>query len=212
MHATLTVSRHFMNHALIFIDLIEDYFDRGIWPDSDLPDRRSELMAAANELSRICRARGVPVVWIRQEFSADFSDAFLHARRAGTRYAIAGTPGAALAAGLEARPDEAVLTKKRFSAFFGTGLNELLVDLQATTVILAGITTAWCVRSTAVDAYQCDFEVILATDCMAAFDEASHRASLTAMDGYIATCMTNAEVADRLDLLHRIQGAAAREG
>jgi nicotinamidase-related amidase len=201
-----------MGCALIIIDLIEDYFDATIWPASALPARRRELVTAGNDLVQICREQNVPVIWVRQEFSADFSDAFPHARRAGTRYAIAGTPGAALAAGLEVRPDEAVLTKKRFSAFFGTGLNELLVDLQATTVILAGITTAWCVRSTAVDAYQRDFEVILATDCMAAFDEASHRASLAAMDGYIATCMTNAEVADRLDLLQRMPGAAAREG
>jgi len=71
--------------------------------------------------------------------------------------------------------------------------------MGVSTVILAGITTPWCVRSTAVDAYQREFDVILASDCMAAFDEASHVESLTAMDGYIATSLRNAEIEQRLD-------------
>lgn len=188
-----------MDCALIVIDLIEDYFDASIWPESALPAKRGELVRAGNDLVRICRERGVPVIWIRQEFRPDFSDAFPHARRAGMRYAIAGTRGAALASGLDVRPDEAELVKTRFSAFYGTTLDDLLVEMGVSTVILAGITTAWCIRSTAVDAYQRDFDVILASDCMAAFDEASHVESLTAMDGYIATSLRNAEIGQRLD-------------
>lgn len=190
-----------MGCALIIIDLIEDYFDASIWPASALPARRRELVTAGNDLVRICREQNVPVIWVRQEFSADMSDAFQHARRAGMRYAIAGTRGAALASGLDVKPGEAELTKTRFSAFYGTTLDDLLVEMGVSTVILAGITTAWCVRSTAVDAYQRDFEVILAKDCMAAFDEASHVESLAAMDGYIATSLRNAEIEQRLDSL-----------
>jgi nicotinamidase-related amidase len=167
-----------MNHVLIVIDLIEDYFDASIWPTSVIPSKRSDLTQRANELAGLCRSRSVPVVWVRQEFRPDFSDAFAHARHTGTRYAIQGTPGAALLKELDVGPSDHILTKTRFSAFHGTKLEAWLAEYEVSTVILAGITTAWCVRSTAVDAYQRDYRVILAADCMAAFDEAAHRESL----------------------------------
>lgn len=199
-----------MTHALIIIDLIEDYFDASIWPESAIPGKREAIVGATNEAVEICRSRGVPIVWIRQEFKSDFSDAFPHAKKGGRRYALRGTPGAALMRELDVRPTDANVAKTRFSAFYGTDLEEDLRGQRISTVILAGITTAWCVRSTAVDAYQMGFDVILASDCMAAFDDAAHRESLAAMNGYIATCLTNIELDGYLDALKPISGARGK--
>ena len=183
-----------MNAALIVIDLIEDYFDTSIWPSSVIPFRRSILARSTNELVYGCRSAGARVIWVRQEFDEDMSDAFLHARSGGMRYAIRGTPGSRLLGEFELSEDDETLTKRRFSAFFETRLHARLSELDVSTVILAGITTAWCVRSTAVDAYQRDYEVIIASECTAAFTEAAHRESLEAMDGYIADALSNAEI------------------
>lgn len=184
-----------MKEVLLVIDLIEDYFDRAIWPESAIPDARSRLVEATNSLVAHCRRAEVPVVWVRQEFSEDMSDAFLHARRSGMRYAISGTPGSMLLAELSVQSDDEVISKRRFSAFHGTALDRILRTAGASRLIIAGITTAWCVRSTAVDAYQMDFDVVVAGDCTAAFSHGAHEAALAEMDGYIARIMSNDEIA-----------------
>ncbi|HUF11178.1 MAG TPA: isochorismatase family cysteine hydrolase [Rhodothermales bacterium] len=187
-----------MNAALVVIDMIEDYFDSSIWPTSVIPSMRSRLVTSMNELVRGCHSAGIPVIWVRQEFDEGMSDAFPHARAGGMRYAVKGTLGSRLLAELEPHAHDRMLTKRRFSAFYETSLDVTLLQSGASTLILAGITTAWCVRSTAVDAYQRDYDVILAADCMAAFDEGAHRESVEAMDGYIGEALTNAAILHRL--------------
>mgnify|MGYP006202574933 CR=1 FL=1 len=65
-----------------------------------------------------------------QEFKPDLSDAFLEMRRHGIQVTIAGTDGCEILPELERRPDERVIVKKRYSAFFGTALDELLRTLR----------------------------------------------------------------------------------
>ncbi len=187
-----------MKEVLLVIDLIEDYFDQEIWPESEIPGKRLRLVSATNSLVATCRASKVPVIWVRQEFLEDMSDAFPHARRSGMRYAIRGTVGSRLLSELDVDPNDRIITKRRFSAFHGTDLETMLETIGAGRILVAGITTAWCVRSTAVDAYQLDYEVVVARDCTAAFTEAAHRAALAEMDGYIAQTMTNDEIAETL--------------
>jgi len=172
--------------ALIVVDMLEDFFDSAIWPESDLPGRKQELVANINHLLETFRNAGVPVFWIKQEFKADLSDAFPHMRRARKSYTISGTAGARLVDGLDVRDSDLFVLKKRFSAFFNTDLKAKLEALGTDTLVLAGITTSWCIRSTATDAYQHDFKVLLCSDCMAGFREDDHIRDLEAMNGYIA--------------------------
>ena len=48
------------------------------------------------------------------------------------------------------------LSKKRYSAFFKTGLDQTLDLLKPVVLVLAGVNTHACVRMTAIDAYQRD--------------------------------------------------------
>ena len=48
-----------MNHALLVIDLLNDYLDR--WPEAD----RRRLIAKTNSLVSEFRAHGRPVIWVR---------------------------------------------------------------------------------------------------------------------------------------------------
>ena len=116
-----------MDYAALIIDMQADFFahDR-------LSRRRTALAERINGLVAICREAGVPVIWVRQEWANDLSDAMLDAKRKGTRLVIAGTPGAALLAELENRPTDPVILKKRYSAFFGTNLEQLLDSLGTT--------------------------------------------------------------------------------
>lgn len=91
-----------------------------------------------------------------------------------------------------------VVIKKRYSAFFGTNLDQLLNDLHPDARTLAGVNTHACIRTTAIDAYQRDFPVILAADCIDSYDRVHHEISLRYMKDKIAAVLTNDEIAARL--------------
>jgi isochorismate hydrolase len=84
--------------------------------------------------------------------------------------------------------------KKRYSAFFGTELDQMLSRLRPDVLILAGINTHACVRMTAIDAYQRDWEIIMAADCVDSYDPEHHDISMKYMKDKIATVMTNQEI------------------
>ncbi len=77
-----------------------------------------------------------------------------------------GTWGAELY--LAPEPADLVVTKSRYSAFLRTDLEERLRGLGVTTVLVTGVVMSQCVESTARDAYQSDFDVVLVEDCAAA--------------------------------------------
>jgi nicotinamidase-related amidase len=140
----------------------------------------------------------VPVLWVRQEFEADLSDALLEVRQKGIRSTIRGTPGCEIVPELKPADGERVLVKMRYSAFFGTDLDQVLAELQPDALILAGVNTHACIRTTAIDAYQRDWPVILALDCIGSYDKEHHDVSVRYMRDKIARVMTNTQIADAL--------------
>jgi nicotinamidase-related amidase len=177
-----------MKWAAIVIDLVEDYFDEELWPGSAIPDQRAALVSSTNRLTTALRNAGIPIIWFRQEFEPDLSDAFPHMVSSGKRYAIRNTRGSSLLYELEVCTTDRILTKNRYSAFFQTELDDVLSELEVDGLVLAGITTAWCVRSTAVDAYQRGFSLVIARDATAGFSIDEHEESLRALGSVIADC------------------------
>lgn len=175
--------------ALLVIDLVNDYF-----LDGPLRNQRADIVDSVNQLTGYFRSMDYPVVWIRQEFLADLSDAFLEMKRDGLRVTIAGTKGAMLLDELDKFPGDYELIKKRYSAFFQTELDSLLSRIQGNPIVLAGINTHACIRMTAIDAYQRDLHVIVAIDCVGSYDEEHHRITLKYLDGKIARVLSNPEI------------------
>lgn len=175
--------------ALLVIDLLNDFLDS--WPAV----ARDRLLRSTNELIALMRNSNHPVIWVRQEFEPDLHDAFSEMRAKGIRKTIRGTRGAQIASELNLEPTDAVVIKKRYSAFFGTNLDQLLTELRPDALILAGINTHACIRMTAIDAYQRDIPVILAADCIDSYDREHHEISLRYMKDKIAAVMSNGELA-----------------
>ena len=159
--------------VLLVIDMLEDFFS-----DGPLLRERSGLVAAINRLVSGARSQGIPVIWVRQEFADDLSDAFPVMRKRGIRKTMAGTPGARILHELDRRPTDGEIVKKRYSAFFGTDLSETLREMDVTHLILAGVNTHACVRMTAIDAYQRDLEVVIPVECVASHDAEHHAVTL----------------------------------
>ena len=181
-------------YLLLVIDLLNDYFRE----QAPLAAQRDQLVASVNRLAAAFRHARQPIVWVRQEFAPDLSDAFLRARREKHYVTIAGTDGCELLPELERNASDRVLVKKRYSAFFGTDLDEMLAALRPVIVVLAGINTHACVRTTAIDAYQRDYEVLVASDCVASYDAEHHEVTKRYLDAGIARFVPSAEIAKML--------------
>ena len=158
------------------------------------PDRKARLVHSINELAGVMRSFSHPLVWVRQEFEPDLRDAFAEMKTKGIRTTIKGTPGCQILPELAFAPFDSVIVKKRYSAFYGTGLDEALLRLGPDAIILAGINTHACIRTTAIDAYQRDWPVVLAADCIDSYDREHHEISLRYMKDKIAAVMTNQEI------------------
>ncbi|MEA2558978.1 MAG: maleamate amidohydrolase [Acidobacteriota bacterium] len=183
--------------ALLVIDMLNDFFRL----HATLAACRNELVKSTNELTSAFRAHAQPVFWVRQEFAPDLSDAFMGMRNRGIRITIAGTDGCEILPELDRLPSETIIVKKRYSAFFGTDLDQLLAVRQPLTLVVAGINTHACIRTTAIDAYQRDLTVRIAGDCVYSYDPEHHEITRRYLDDYIAPFMTNQEIIELLRCL-----------
>ena len=108
------------------------------------------------------RQQSAPVVWVQH------TDDEL----------VADTPEWRWATGLSPAEAEPVIRKQYNSAFERTGLAELLAELGATHIVLAGAATNWCIRATAHAALDLGYDLTLVED-------AHTTESIELGDGYI---------------------------
>jgi nicotinamidase-related amidase len=182
---------------LLVVDMQNDFLDKR--PVAS----RERLLRSTCDLVSSMRRHGRPVVWVHQEFEPDLRDAFPAMRVQRISITIKGTPGCEIARELPVAPCDPIPVKKRYSAFFGTQLDALLEELQPDTLVLAGINTPACIRTTAIDAYQRDWPVVLASDCVGSYDEEHHAITIRYLRREIARAMTNREI----DLAPAVRGA-----
>lgn len=168
--------------ALLVIDMLEDFFE-----DGPLCEAREELTSSINRLLLAARTAKLPIIWVRQEFRDDLEDAFLVMRKRDIRIAIAGTPGSRILEELKKEPADYEVIKKRYSAFYNTDLDTLLLKLDVSEVLLAGVNTHACIRTAAIDAYQRDLEVTIPEECVLSNDQQHHDVTLEYLGKEIAT-------------------------
>ena len=167
------------------IDVQRDYVDAdGAFARAGLqvadPDT---LYAGINVLAAAARAGGHPVIWVRTVWDGD-EDLGLLAERSPFLTGgplRRGSAGAELTGALDARPEDLTVEKRRFDAFHGTRLEELLREAGADTVVVCGVRTDFCVESTVRSAFFRDFDVFVARDAVAGYVAALHEASLKVM-------------------------------
>jgi maleamate amidohydrolase len=174
--------------AIVVVDMVADMF---IPPE--LAAQRDGLVTAINKLLAHAREAGHSIVWVRQEFAEDLSDAPLQFRLEKIQRTIGGTPGAMPLGELDSAPSDTVIIKKRYSAFFGTKLYEYLQENSIRSVVVVGVNTHACVRTTAIDAYQHDYPVYVISDCVGSYDLEHHEISLRYIDGKIGTVLSLAD-------------------
>ena len=147
-----------MTTALLVIDVQESFRQRPLWQTASNPD----IVTDVRRLVGAARHRGEPVIWV------------LHTE-AGTGNTFDPASGhVRLMDGLEAGPDEPVLTKTSHNAFTTTNLQQRLVSAGVDHVVVCGIRTEQCVETTARLASDLGYAVTFVTEATVTFP-APHR-------------------------------------
>lgn len=87
-----------------------------------------------------------------------------------------------------------LVTKHRFSAFLDTRLDTLLRMKGITTLIITGVATTHCVETTVRDAYQRDYNVIVAEEAVAGINIEDHEASLRLINKVFGLVLDNEKI------------------
>lgn len=183
--------------ALLLVD-----FARG-WTDVDSPlavSCAAEVSAAA-QLLATSRASGVPVVFTTVAYDdADLEMVPMLRKAPRVRQMRAGSPLTEIDPRLAPGEGELVLVKKQASAFFGTPLLSYLVACGVDTLLICGVITSGCVRTTAVDAAQFGFRALVVADATTDRTAEARSAALRTVDdlyGDVITCREAQEVLTR---------------
>lgn len=171
--------------ALIVIDIQKSTFapipddERSIAHMPDYADRMARSKVAIDKAREV----GIPVIFIQEIHRADLVDFGRELDGDEEIHCLDSNPLTAFAEEeLGMRPDDYRISKRRYSAFYGTDLEILLRGLKAETLILVGGLTDVCVHYTFVDAHQGDYFCRVIEDCVAGSSLAAHQASLNAME------------------------------
>jgi ureidoacrylate peracid hydrolase len=174
--------------AVLVVDMQNDFGSEGglfaragidIAPIQAVVDPITRVLTAA-------RRAGLPVIYLKMEFRPDLSDlggpdspnAIKH-RLFGVgqtvtapdgsegRFLIKGTWNTEIVEELVPQDGDIVVSKQRFSGFYGTELDTILKTLGVKNLVFTGCTTSVCVESTLRDAAFRDYRCVLLADCTA---------------------------------------------
>ena len=95
---------------------------------------------------------------------------------------------------IAAIPADLTITKRQWSAFFGTELDLQLRRRGITTVVLGGIATNFGIESTARDAWFQNYAVVVAEDAASSLDAELHRFSIEKILPRLARVRSTAEI------------------
>jgi nicotinamidase-related amidase len=156
-----------------------------------------EIVKRAGELAAAFRRHGLPVVLVNVDAGAPGRTE--QPRPAG-QFPAGWTD---LVPELNQQPEDHTVTKQTWGAFTNTGLEEYLKHLGITQVVIAGVATSIGVESTARQAHELAFNVMLATDAMTDMNGDAHANSVTRMFPRLGETGSTRDI---IDLLDRTQG------
>ncbi|MCX6698429.1 MAG: cysteine hydrolase [Methanomicrobiales archaeon] len=163
--------------ALLIIDMQNDFVRVGA--PMQMPGAEY-IIANIRDVLEAFRHQGHPVFHVVRVHRGDGSDVEVFRREIfnNVPFAVEGTPGSAIIDELMPVQGEYIIRKSRMSAFMNTDLDLLLRSLGIDTVVVTGIQTPNCIRTTVFDAAAIGYQSVLVEDAVAARNSAVHQANL----------------------------------
>ncbi|CND48123.1 cysteine hydrolase family protein [Yersinia intermedia] len=172
-----------MNTAFIGLDYIVDIMCSGGKIARSAPHaEQRHIVEKTNKALAFARQNGWLVIHVKIGFSSGYlehptnSPLFGRVREYGAL--DLSTPGTAFHPDLDVNPSDAIVIKPRVSAFYSTSIEAYLRANNIERVVLAGVSSSWAVQSTARDAHDRDYHVVVLEDACAAATDEEHQQSM----------------------------------
>lgn len=188
-----------MSAAILVIDLQKDFFKQEYTDQSKAVLVQGRIVENLNILLRTAREHALPVIFVCTSLSPDRSDWNLRMKDLGSAVCIHGTQGEELISGIKRDKKDLFVNKKRYSAFYNTNLENVLHSLSVQSLIVCGINTHACVRTTVMDAFMRDYRVFIPEECVASYDEDLGASSLNYMSRRVARVLSLSEMVNLIN-------------
>ena len=152
------------------------------------PVRRAGMRPVLDAWVRLigaCRARSMPIVYTTPVSRADGADVVLLPTDLSVQTGVPsltncveGSPDAGFPDEIAPRPEDYVYLKRRPSAFYGTGVAELLRALHRDALVIGGGATNRGVETSVREAFSMDLDTVVVRECCWSGDAAAQAYSL----------------------------------
>ena len=159
------------------------------------PARRAAMQPVLDAwvtLIGACRARAIPIIYTTPVSRPDGADIVLLPTDLSVQTGVPsltncveGSPDAGFPDEIAPRPEDYVYLKRRPSAFYGTGVAEILRTLRRTALVIGGGATNRGVETSVREAFSMDLDTVVVRECCWGGDAKAHAYSLdTSMKMY----------------------------
>ena len=162
------------NPALLIVDMIRGFTD----PQCPLGTHCPEVVSANIELLQAFRHKELPIFFTTVVYHHDQQAAVFRRKVPALNLLQTESPWVAIDPQLGRRDSEPLIEKQWASAFHKTDLDQQLKSLAVDSLVVTGLTTSGCVRATAVDGLQNEFQVVIAEEVVGDRNQQAHSANL----------------------------------
>jgi nicotinamidase-related amidase len=188
--------------ALLVIDM-QDEFVKPQWTPFWVPEA-TRIVARVRRIVDFCRSKKIPVIFTAFSNTHSYLDrpktgSFMPNRYKGK---VPDNPSyfreGRIWHELSPLKDEVVIHKPSYGAFYDTPLETILKNLRRETVVICGTLTNFCCGTTARQAYERGFNVIVGSDVTATDNPRQHEAELKTLRKGFAMVATSNQIIKKL--------------
>lgn len=167
--------------AILVVDMLNDFFKEG---GEMVLEGGDVLYEPIERLTQTARHLKMPVFWLNQWLSPD--DTLFRKR---VVHCLKGSWGAKIVDDLTVADEDIIIPKRRYSGFFQTDLDLHLRERHIQQVVVTGVVTNICVRSTVNDAFFLGYDVLVPEDCVMATSDQLQQSHLYDIDTHYGTVL-----------------------
>lgn len=184
---TFTINKE--SAAILAVDMLNDFLKPG---GKMVLDTGKVIIEPSSRLLERARNNRISIVYVNDSHRPGLRQDREFKKRA--EHCIEGTWGAEVIRELKPQEGDFVVKKRRFSGFYETDLDLTLKDLEIDTVVIIGVVTNICVRSTVHDAFFRGYKVIIPRDCVMATGEREQESSLYDIETHFGEVTTSERI------------------
>ena len=176
--------------ALIVVDMTKGFIDS----NSPLGFECNDLIESNQRLINAFRERELPIFFTTTTYSKDSEATVFRRKIPDLNILSKDSEWVEFTAKSKPKGSELIIEKNHASAFFNTNLYSELMLMGVDTVVITGVTTSGCVRATAVDGLQNNFNTIVVEDCVGDRNLNSHEVNLHDLNAKYADIVSSREL------------------